>query len=256
MSTTTKNAGACIWFTGLSGAGKSTVASALAQLLVQQGRTCTVLDGDAVRTHLSKGLGFSREDRDINVLRIGYVAGEIVRHGGIAICAAISPYRDTRDRVRAVIEAIQPGAFIEVHVDTPIAECERRDVKGLYAQARAGKLTGFTGIDDPYEAPLNAEITLDTVANTPEACAQQVLTKLPSAPIVKADRLNAHALSMIKGVSWRLVGSLVTGLIVYVFSGKWEVALGVGLLEIVSKIALYYVHDRFWESFSAWFRQR
>jgi sulfate adenylyltransferase len=168
--------GVCYWFTGLSGAGKSTVANALASELETRGRVVTLLDGDAVRTHLSKGLGFSRTDRDTNVLRIGFVAGEIVRHGGVAICAAISPYRATRDAVRAMIDAVQPGGFVEVFVDTPIEECERRDVKGLYAQARAGKLTGFTGIDDPYEAPLAPEVTLDTLAEPPEACVLRILS--------------------------------------------------------------------------------
>ncbi len=167
--------GVCFWFTGLSGAGKSTVASALARKLEARGHVVTLLDGDAVRQLLSKGLGFSRADRDANVLRIGFVAGEVVRHGGVAICAAISPYRAARDAVRAMIEAIQPDGFVEIFVDTPIEECERRDVKGLYAQARAGKLTGFTGIDDPYEPPPAPEVTLDTLADSPDACADRVL---------------------------------------------------------------------------------
>jgi sulfate adenylyltransferase len=170
--------GVCVWLTGLSGAGKSTVANALAQQFRARSRAITVLDGDAVRTHLSKGLGFSREDRDTNVLRIGFVAGEVVRHGGIVICAAISPYRATREAVRAMVESVEgagAGAFVEVHVATPIEECERRDVKGLYARARRGELTGFTGVDDPYEQPLKPEITLDTVNNTPDSCAALIV---------------------------------------------------------------------------------
>jgi sulfate adenylyltransferase len=152
--------GVCIWFTGLSGAGKSTTAEVLTELLMEQGRQVTVLDGDVVRTQLSKGLGFSKEDRDTNILRIGFVASEIVRHGGVAICAAVSPYGATRNDVRAMVGA---DRFVEVFVDTPLHVCEERDSKGMYARARRGEITGFTGIDDPYEAPENPELTLDTV---------------------------------------------------------------------------------------------
>ena len=152
--------GVCIWFTGLSGAGKSTTAEILTSLLLERGRQVTLLDGDVVRTHLSKGLGFSREDRDTNILRIGFVAGEIARHGGTVICAAISPYRATRNEVR---QMVGEDRFIEVYVDTPIEVCEERDVKGLYARARRGQITGFTGVDDPYEAPVDPELTLKTV---------------------------------------------------------------------------------------------
>ncbi|NDJ61562.1 MAG: bifunctional sulfate adenylyltransferase/adenylylsulfate kinase [Chloroflexi bacterium] len=167
--------GVCVWFTGLSGAGKSTIAEVLAVLMLEQGRQVTVLDGDVVRTHLSKGLGFSKEDRDTNIRRIGYVASEIARHGGVVICAAISPYRATRNDVRNMV---QDGHFIEVFVDTPLEVCEDRDTKGLYAKARRGEITGFTGIDDPYEAPLNPEITLNTVLHTPEENAAQILQML------------------------------------------------------------------------------
>lgn len=170
--------GFCIWFTGLSGSGKTTTSQALIGLLQQHRRTCTVLDGDVVRTHLSKGLGFSREDRDTNILRIGFVAGEVVRHGGACVCAAISPFRAARESVRGMIEAIAPGGFVEVFVDTPLEECERRDAKGLYAKARRGEIKGFTGIDDPYEPPLNPEITLNTVTHSPSACAQQIVDYL------------------------------------------------------------------------------
>lgn len=156
--------GACIWFTGLSGSGKSTTAEILLSMLLEHGRQVTVLDGDVVRTHLSKGLGFSKEDRDINIRRIGFVAGEIVRHGGIVICAAISPYRAVRDDIRSMIG----DGFTEVFVDTPLEVCEDRDTKGLYAKARRGEIKGFTGIDDPYEAPLNPELRLTTTDKTPE----------------------------------------------------------------------------------------
>jgi sulfate adenylyltransferase len=167
--------GVCIWFTGLSGAGKSTTADILTLLLLQHGRQLTVLDGDVVRTHLSKGLGFSREDRDTNVRRIGYVAAEIARHGGIAICAAISPYRATRNDVRNMVGS---DRFIEVFVDTPLTVCEARDTKGMYAKARRGEIREFTGIDDPYEPPLNPEIRLNTVACTPAENARHILDYL------------------------------------------------------------------------------
>lgn len=167
--------GVCLWFTGLSGAGKSTTAEVLTILLLEHGRQVTVLDGDVVRTHLSKGLGFSKEDRDVNIRRIGFVAAELVRHGGIAVCAAVSPYRATREDVRAMVGK---DRFVEIFVDTPIEVCEDRDVKGMYAKARRGEITGFTGIDDPYEAPVNPEITLDTVAFTPEENAQRIVAYL------------------------------------------------------------------------------
>ena len=167
--------GVCLWFTGLSGAGKSTTAEVLTILLLEHGRQVTVLDGDVVRTHLSKGLGFSKEDRDVNIRRIGFVAAELVRHGGIAVCAAVSPYRATREDVRAMVGK---DRFVEIFVDTPIEVCEDRDVKGMYAKARRGEITGFTGIDDPYESPVNPEITLDTVAFTPEENAQRIVAYL------------------------------------------------------------------------------
>jgi sulfate adenylyltransferase len=158
-------AGFCIWFTGLSGSGKSTTAEILTACLLENGRQVTLLDGDVVRTHLSKGLSFSRDDRDTNILRIGYVAGEIVRHGGSVICAAISPYRSSRNEARKMVGE---GQFIEVFVDTPIDVCEQRDVKGLYARARRGQISDFTGVDDPYEVPVDPEITLSTVGVTAE----------------------------------------------------------------------------------------
>jgi sulfate adenylyltransferase len=169
--------GVCIWFTGLSGAGKSTTAEVLALLLLEAGRRTTILDGDVVRTHLSKGLGFSKEDRDTNIRRIGFVAAELVRHGGVVICAAVSPYRAIRDEVRGMVDE---GHFVEVFVDTPLEVCEERDVKGMYAKARRGEIKGFTGIDDPYENPLNPEITLDTVTYTPESNARRIVAYLTS----------------------------------------------------------------------------
>jgi sulfate adenylyltransferase len=167
--------GVCIWFTGLSGAGKSTTAEVLTTLLLEHGRQITVLDGDVVRTHLSKGLGFSKEDRDTNIRRIGFVAAEIVRHGGIAICAAVSPYRATRSDVR---NRVGDDQFIEVFVDTPLEICESRDTKGMYAKARRGEIKDFTGIDDPYEPPENPEITLNTITFSPEENAHKILDLL------------------------------------------------------------------------------
>jgi sulfate adenylyltransferase len=167
--------GFCIWFTGLSGSGKSTIAENLTSLLLEHGRQVTVLDGDVVRTHLSKGLGFSREDRDTNILRIGFVASEVVRHNGTVICAAISPYRATRNENR---QRIGSDRFIEVFVDTPLEVCEERDIKGMYARARRGEIKGFTGIDDPYEAPADPEITLPTVGVSPQDNARAIIAYL------------------------------------------------------------------------------
>ena len=159
-----------IWFTGLSGAGKSTISAELARVLASRGIDFEVLDGDVVRTHLSKGLSFSREDRDINVLRIGWVARTLAKHGTVAICAAISPYRASRDAVRAET----PG-FVEVHLKVPLDVCEARDVKGLYRRARAGEISGFTGIDDPYEEPLNPEVVCETHRESVAASAERIL---------------------------------------------------------------------------------
>ncbi|HEY0734835.1 MAG TPA: bifunctional sulfate adenylyltransferase/adenylylsulfate kinase [Herpetosiphonaceae bacterium] len=167
--------GVCLWFTGLSGAGKSTTADILTVLLLERGRQVTVLDGDVVRTHLSKGLGFNRDDRDTNVRRIGYVAAEIARHGGIAICAAVSPYRAARNDVRMMAGG---DHFVEIFVDTPIEVCEERDTKGMYAKARRGEIKEFTGIDDPYEEPINPELRLETTGVTPEQNARIVLQYL------------------------------------------------------------------------------
>jgi sulfate adenylyltransferase len=167
--------GVCIWFTGLSGAGKSTTAEVLAVKLLEYGRQVTLLDGDIVRTNLSKGLAFNKEDRDTNIRRIGFVAAEIVRHGGMVIAAAVSPYRSTRNEVRALVGEEH---FLEVFVDTPLEVCEQRDTKGMYAKARRGEIKDFTGIDDPYERPLNAEITLDSVSLPPEENARVILDKL------------------------------------------------------------------------------
>ena len=176
--------GVCLWFTGLSGSGKSTTADALTVLLLECGKQVTVLDGDVVRTHLSKGLGFSKEDRDTNILRIGFVAAEVVRHGGLAICAAVSPYRATRDAVRDMVGS---DNFIEIFVDTALEVCEDRDIKGMYAKARRGEIKDFTGIDDPYEPPHNPEITLDTVARTPEENARSIMQELVARGFVRAE---------------------------------------------------------------------
>jgi adenylyl-sulfate kinase len=176
--------GFCVWFTGLPSAGKSTIAELLGVILRERGRRCTMLDGDVVRTHLSKGLGFSREDRDTNIRRIGFVAAEIVKHEGAAICAAVSPYRSTRDEVRAMFA---PGRFVEVYVATPQEVCESRDVKGFYAKARAGGLQGFTGVDDPYEPPINPEVALQTVDTTPEHNAHAVAAYLEGAGFLRTE---------------------------------------------------------------------
>jgi sulfate adenylyltransferase len=170
-----KEEGFCVWFTGLSGSGKSTTAKMLLEKLTEIGRTISYLDGDIVRQHLSKGLGFSREDRDINIRRIGFVASEIIRHNGGVIVAAISPYRATRDEVR---QMVGNDHFIEVFVDTPIDVCEQRDVKGMYARARRGEISSFTGIDDPYEPPINPEIRLETVHISIEENVGRIMTYL------------------------------------------------------------------------------
>lgn len=164
--------GFCVWLTGLPCAGKSTIAEAITAALMEQGRSVSLLDGDEIRTLLSKGLGFSREDRDLNILRIGFVAAEVVRHHGVAIVAAISPYEITRQRVRAMVGG---DHFIVAHVNTPLGVCERRDTKGQYARARRGEIHHFTGIDDLYEDPKTPDLILSTIDATPEECAGQIV---------------------------------------------------------------------------------
>jgi len=174
-----RTGGRAVMFTGLSGAGKSTIAGRLVELLVERGSTVTLLDGDEVRGHLSAGLGFSRADRDTNVRRIGWVAAQIAKHGGLAVCAPIAPYAATRaDARRLVEEQAGPGSFVLVHVATPLAECEARDRKGLYAKARRGEIAEFTGISDPYEEPTDADLTIDTRSVAVDEAARQVLAHL------------------------------------------------------------------------------
>ena len=176
---TLQNQGLTVFFTGLSGAGKSTLANALMyKLMEMEDRPITLLDGDVVRQHLSSELGFSKEDRDIHVKRIGYVASEITKHGGVAICAPIAPYSNTRRIVRNMIDEV--GSFVEIHVSTPLSVCEERDVKGLYKRARAGKILEFTGISDPYEEPVNPEIIIDTSKASVEESSEIILDNLRS----------------------------------------------------------------------------
>ena len=186
--------GFTVWFTGLSGAGKSTIAEMLYHEFQARGMKTEILDGDVVRQNLSKGLGFSKEDRDTNILRIGFVAELLTRNGVATICCPISPYRQTRDQVRELV-----GAFVEVYVHATIEElAQNRDPKGLYKKALAGQITGFTGVDDPYEAPEHPELVLDTMVETPEDSLQRTLTTLmelgyldEDTIMVRGDRLHS-----------------------------------------------------------------
>ena len=164
--------GVCVWLTGIPCSGKSTTAEALAAALEGRGRQVTVLDGDIIRTHISRDLGFSKADRDANIRRVGGVAAAIVERGGIVICAVVSPYAAARQAAR---ETVGTGHFVEVFVDTPPAVAAARDVRGYYAQARRGELTGFTGVDDPYERPQRPELTLDTVGHTVGANIERII---------------------------------------------------------------------------------
>jgi adenylylsulfate kinase len=178
--------GVTVWLTGLPCSGKSTLATELAAVLSARGKSVEVLDGDAIRTNLSHGLGFSRADRDINIRRIGFVAHLLSRNGVVVLVAAVSPYAQARQQVRELI-----GDFIEVHVRCPVAECERRDVKGMYAKARAGELQHFTGVDDPYEQPLQPEVTVYTNRETPAVSASHVIALLERRGYVAAPALLA-----------------------------------------------------------------
>jgi adenylyl-sulfate kinase len=179
-----RGGGFTLWFTGLSGSGKSTIAHIVGPELDRRGLYVEYLDGDTVRTHLSKGLGFSKEDRDTNIERIGWVASRITRQGGAVIAAAISPYEETRAKARALVEEF--GAFVEVHVKASVDECARRDVNGLYAKAFAGEIKGFTGVDDPYEAPADPEVVVDTETTSPEEAAALVVARLEELGLVPA----------------------------------------------------------------------
>jgi adenylylsulfate kinase len=165
--------GFTVWFTGLSGSGKSTLAELLVDVLEARGHRYELLDGDVVRTHLSRGLGFSKEDRDTNILRIGWVAERLAYHGAAVVVSAISPYRDAREQVRSKIPS-----FVEVFVSCPVEECARRDRKGLYQKAFRGEITGFTGVDDPYEPPENPELVLETDQLSPEECLERLVARL------------------------------------------------------------------------------
>ena len=180
-----RGGGFTLWFTGLSGSGKSTIAHLVGPALDERGHHVEYLDGDTVRSHLSKGLGFSKEDRDTNIERIGWVASRLTRHGAAVICAAISPYVETRQKARDTVEPF--GPFVEVYVKASVEECARRDVNGLYAKAYAGEIKGFTGVDDPYEAPTDPEIVVDTEAETPEESARIVFERLEELGLVGAE---------------------------------------------------------------------
>jgi adenylylsulfate kinase len=175
--------GFTLWFTGLSGSGKSTLSKLIAQRLRNMGAKVEVLDGDVLRTNLSKGLGFSKEDRDENVRRIGFVSEMLSRHGVIAIAAAISPYRSVREEVRGRIEN-----FVEVYMECPVEVLAKRDVKGLYNKALAGEVKQFTGVSDPYEAPLASEVTIDSSAETPEESVEKIWTILEKLELISCDR--------------------------------------------------------------------
>jgi adenylyl-sulfate kinase len=180
--------GFVLWFTGLSGAGKSTISNLIEARLRAAGAKVELLDGDVVRTHLSKGLGFSKEDRDINIRRIGFVSQMLARHGVIVIVAAISPYRAVREEVRAMI-----SDFVEVYVECPIEVLAERDVKGLYKKALAGEIPHFTGVSDPYEPPLNPEVTVNSSLETPEQSADKIWATLERSGLIFFDRpTHAH----------------------------------------------------------------
>ncbi|MEP7223574.1 MAG: adenylyl-sulfate kinase [Actinomycetota bacterium] len=184
-SDTARGGGFTLWFTGLSGSGKSTIAHLVGPELDRRGFIVEYLDGDTVRTHLSKGLGFSKEDRDTNIERIGWVASRITRQGGAVIAAAISPYEETRAKARGLVEEF--GRFVEVFVKASVDECARRDVNGLYAKAFAGEIKGFTGVDDPYEEPASAELVIDTEATDPEEAAATVVAKLEELGLISVE---------------------------------------------------------------------
>ena len=182
--------GFVLWFTGLSGSGKSTLAEYLTPVLMERGKNVEVLDGDVVRTNLSKGLGFSKEDRDTNVARIGFVANMLARNGCCSITAAISPYQEVREQCRGMVDPAR-AEFVEVYVEAPLAVVEERDTKGLYKKARSGEIKNFTGVSDPYEAPTNAEITVHTGDESIEESAAKILGYLEERGLIAATAAQA-----------------------------------------------------------------
>ncbi|HWJ45616.1 MAG TPA: adenylyl-sulfate kinase, partial [Gaiellaceae bacterium] len=179
-----REGGFTLWFTGLSGSGKTTIAHIVGPAIEERGPIVEYLDGDTVRTHLSKGLGFSKEDRDANIERIGWVASRLTRHGAAVIAAAISPYEETRQKARELVE--EWGTFVEVHIATSVEECARRDVKGLYEKAFKGEIKGFTGVDDPYEEPANPDVRIETEEHSPEESAQIIFGHLEERGLIPA----------------------------------------------------------------------
>ena len=177
--------GFTLWFTGLSGSGKTTIAHLVGPELDRRGLVVEYLDGDNVRMHLSKGLGFSKEDRDTHIERVGWVASRLTRQGGAVIAAAISPYEERRQKARAMVE--EWGPFVEVHVAASVDECARRDVKGLYEKAFKGEIKGFTGVDDPYEEPARPELRIDTEAHEPEESARLIVARLEDLDLLRAE---------------------------------------------------------------------
>jgi adenylyl-sulfate kinase len=177
--------GFTLWFTGLSGSGKSTIAHLVGPELDRRGHIVEYLDGDTVRTHLSKGLGFSKEDRDAHIERVGWVASRLTRHGAVVIAAAISPYEETRRKARALVE--QWGSFVEVFVKASVDECARRDVKGLYEKAFKGEIKEFTGVSDPYEEPTSPELVVDTEELEPDQAAREIVAKLEQLGLVRTE---------------------------------------------------------------------
>jgi adenylyl-sulfate kinase len=179
-----RDGGFTLWFTGLSGSGKTTIAHLVGPKIEERGPIVEYLDGDTVRTNLSKGLGFSKEDRDTNIERIGWVAAHLTRHGAAVIAAAISPYEETRRKARELVE--EWGTFVEVHVATSVEECARRDIKGLYEKAFRGEIKGFTGVDDPYEEPTSPDVRIDTEQHEPEESARLILQHLEERGLIPA----------------------------------------------------------------------
>jgi adenylyl-sulfate kinase len=193
-----REGGFTLWFTGLSGAGKTTIAHLVGPAIEERGPIVEYLDGDTVRTHLSKGLGFSKEDRDANIERIGWVAARLTRHGAAVIASAISPYAEARGQARALVEEF--GPFVEVFVDVTLEEATRRDTKGLYEKAIRGEIKGFTGVDDPYEAPEDPDLRIDTDTESPEESAARIVTLLEERGLIPAPEAPVRASGPVEGV--------------------------------------------------------
>ena len=238
--------GFTLWFTGLPCSGKTTIADLVAGSLKKQDLKVERLDGDIVRKGLTNDLGFSKEDRDKNIERVTFVAELLSKNGIATIVSFVSPYKELRQHAR-----VNTTNFIEVYVKCPVEVCKERDVKGMYQKAVKGEIANFTGVDDPYEEPESPDLVIESNTETPQESAKKVINLLKSKNYITGSREAAglcenHSRSIVKALSWRIMATFLTILIVYVFTKRMVLSLGIGAVEVFTKMFFYYLHERVW----------